>query len=120
MVLEVTSQRKYFQSITGRIGGEETTRHLSERSRTCTGWHKLPWPEEQPSRNKHTQHFYGIGANILVIIIEIYHSYDFLMQGINRGMNKTDEVEFLYGFEWLVLFVVWVFLIATIFSPLYK
>lgn len=82
MFLEVASQRKkYLVSITGRRGDPS---HLSERSRTCTEWHKLPLPEEQPSLNKQTQHFYGIYAKVLVIIIEIYHSYDFLMPGITQ------------------------------------
>lgn len=72
------------------MGGEETPpSHLSERSRTCAGWHELPLP----FLKKQTQHFYGISDNI-------YHSYDFLMQGTTQMRWGI-----LYGIgAWVVFF----------------
>lgn len=87
MFLEVASQRMYLLSITGRRGGDPAVAPV-EWLRTCTEWHKPPLPEKQPSLKEQTQHFDGIYANILVIIIEIYHSYDFLMQGITQSSTK--------------------------------
>lgn len=79
MFLDVTSQQKYLLSMTG-WQEEKRDSPLSpgwmKQSLCWMGWGTLAW--KTAFSEEQTQHLYEIYANILVIMLAICHTSDFL------------------------------------------